>query len=163
MFMDVVLDGRLDILIGNGHLWDIMDADVQEALQNRRTGAQWQRQRWEFPVLRLKNVAYRNRGDGTFEDVSQKWRFGTEEDISHTMAAADLDGDGDLDVVVNRLRSPALILRNDASAPRVAVRLIGDAPNTQAVGAKIHLPRGRVPDVTRRVSRWRLLHLARGH
>src|SRR6185436_7412465 len=73
------------------------------------------------------------------------WRFGTEDDISHAMAAADLDGDGDLDVVVNRFGSPALVLRNDASAPRVAVRLIGDAPNTRAVGAKIRLLRGAVP------------------
>jgi hypothetical protein len=152
MFMDVDLDGRPDILIANGHLWDILDGDVQEGQQNRPTGARWQRQRWEFPPLKLKNVAFRNRGDGTFEDVSQKWRFGTEDDISHTMAAADLDGDGDLDVVVNRFRSPALVLRNDAKAPRVAVRLIGDAPNTQAVGAKITLLGGAVPIETREIS-----------
>jgi hypothetical protein len=67
------------------------------------------------------------------------------------MAAADLDGDGDLDVVVNRLGSPALVLRNDASAPRVAVRLIGDAPNTRAVGAKIRLLGGAVPTQEREV------------
>ena len=152
MFMDVDLDGRQDLLIANGHLWDVMDADVQEGLQNRLTDVRWQRQRWEFPPLRLKNVAYRHRGDGTFEDVSERWRFGTEDDISHAMATADLDGDGDLDVVVNRLRSPALVLRNDASAPRVAVRLVGDAPNTQAVGAKITLTGGAVPIETREVS-----------
>lgn len=151
MFMDADLDGYQDILIANGHLWDIMDADVQEGLQNRLTTVAWQRQRWEFPRLRLKNVAFRNRGDLTFEDVSEKWGFGTEPDISHTMAAADLDGDGDLDMVVNRLGSPALILRNNASAPRVAVRLIGDGPNTRAVGAKITLRGGAVPVQTHEV------------
>jgi hypothetical protein len=145
MLMDVDLDGRQDILIANGHLWDIMDADAEERLQNRASDAGWQRTRWEFPTLRLKNVAFRNRGDSTFEDAGERWRFGTEEDISHALAAADLDGDGDLDVVVNRLRSPALLLRNDASAPRVAVRLIGDAPNTRAVGSKIRLLGGAVP------------------
>jgi hypothetical protein len=145
MLMDVDLDGRQDILIANGHLWDLMDADVQERLQNRLTDVNWQKQRWQFPPLELKNVAYRNRGDGTFEDVSQKWRWGTEKDISHAMAAADLDGDGDLDVVVNRLRAPALVLRNDAPAPRVAIRLIGDAPNTHAIGARLTLSGGAVP------------------
>src|SRR5215211_3465968 len=145
MLLDVDLDGRQDILVANGHLWDIMDADVEERLQNRLTDVRWQRSRWEYPTLPLKNVAWRNRGDTTFEDVSERWRFGTENDISHSLAAADLDGDGDLDVVVNRLRSPALVLRNDASAARVAVRLVGVAPNTRAVGAKLRLTGGAVP------------------
>jgi hypothetical protein len=111
----------------------------------------WRRSTWEYPPLRLKNVAFRNRGDTTFEDVSDRWRFGTENDISHTLAAADLDGDGDLDVVVNRMGAPALVLRNDASAPRIAVRLIGDAPNTRAVGSKIRLLGGAVPVQQREV------------
>lgn len=145
MFMDVDLDGWQDLLIANGHLWDIMDADVQENLESRLTAVNWRRSRWEFPPLRLKNVAFRNRGDMTFEDVSDKWRFGTENDISHTLAAADLDGDGDLDIVVNRIGAPALVLRNDATAARVAVRLVGDAPNTRAVGSKIRLLGGAVP------------------
>ena len=149
---DVDLDGWQDILITNGHVWDIMDADVQEKLQNRLTGVDWRRYRWEFPPLKLKNVAYRNRGDMTFEDMSARWKFGTEEDISHTMALGDLDGDGDLDVVVNRLGSPALVMRNDAAGSRVAVRLEGDAPNTKAVGAKIRLLGGAIPEQVREVA-----------
>ncbi|MEP6990117.1 MAG: FG-GAP-like repeat-containing protein [bacterium] len=145
MFLDVDLDGWQDILITNGHPWDIMDADTQERLQHRPLGADWRRERWEYPTLPLKNVAFRNRGDMTFEDVSDRWHFGLENDISHGMAAADLDGDGDLDVVINRLGAPALVLRNDASAPRVAVRLAGTAPNTMAVGARIRLLGGAIP------------------
>ena len=151
LFMDVDLDGRPDILIANGHLWDIMDADVGESLQSRAGSFAWQRQRWQFPKLPLANVAFRNDGNLHFEDVSKQWGFGAEPDISHAMAAADLDGDGDLDVVVNRLGAPALVLRNDASAPRVAVRLVGDAPNTRAVGSKIRLLGGAVPEQEREV------------
>ena len=151
MFLDVDLDGRQDLLIANGHLWDIMDADVQEGLQNRLNSIPWQQLRWQFPKLAIKNVALRNRGDLTFEDVSAAWRFGIEDDVSHAMATADLDGDGDLDVVVNRLGAPALVMRNDASAARVAVRLVGDAPNTKAVGAKISVLGGAVPSQTREV------------
>ena len=145
MFIDVDLDGWQDILIANGHPWDLMDADTQERLQKGLARAPWQRERWEYPKLSLKNVAFRNRGDLTFEDVSARWRFGVEDDISHAMATADLDGDGDLDVVVNRLGAPAELLRNDASAKRVAVTLKGRAPNTRAVGATIRLIDGAVP------------------
>jgi hypothetical protein len=145
MFMDVDLDGWQDILVANGHLWDIMDADVQEGLQNRLTAVNYQRMRWLFPRLTLKNVAYRNRGNLTFEDAGSRWRFGTEEDISHGLASADLDGDGDLDVVINRLDAPALVLRNDATAARIAVTLRADAPNTRAVGAVVTLYHGAVP------------------
>lgn len=152
MFLDVDLDGWQDILITTGHLWDVMDSDTQERLQNRLTDVQWKRQRWEFPALPLRNVAFRNRGDLTFEDASQAWKFGVEEDVSHAIAAGDLDGDGDHDVIVNRLRAPVAVLRNDAPAPRIAVRLVGDAPNTSAVGAKIRLTGGAVPEQVREVA-----------
>ena len=152
MFLDVDLDGWQDILVANGHLWDVMDSDTQERLQNRLTDVHWQRQRWEFPVLPLRNVAFRNRGDMTFEEAGEHWRFGLDADVSHALAAGDLDGDGDQDVVVNRLRAPALLLRNDATAPRVAVRLRGDGPNTFAVGARIRLLNGAVPVQVREIA-----------
>ncbi|HYC49846.1 MAG TPA: FG-GAP-like repeat-containing protein [Gemmatimonadaceae bacterium] len=152
MLTDVDLDGWQDILITNGHLWDIMDADTHERLQNRLTDVHWQRTRWEFPPLKLKNVAFRNRGDMTFEDASERWKFGVEDDISHTLAAGDLDEDGDLDVVVSRLGAPVQLMRNDAIAPRVKVRLKGDGLNTRAVGAKVRLLNGAVPVQEREVA-----------
>lgn len=152
MFMDVDLDGRPDILVATGHPWDIMDADTQERLQNRLTGVPWQRHRWEYPELPLPNVAFRNRGDLTFEDASTAWGFAQGDDISHALAAADLDGDGALDVVVNRLGAQAVVLRGRASAPRLTVRLVGDAPNTRAVGARIRVLGGAVPVQVREVA-----------
>src|SRR5258706_10724656 len=67
------------------------------------------------------------------------------------MAMADLDGDGDLDFVVNNLGAAVGVYRNDSNAPRVAVRLQGLAPNTQGIGAKIKLLNGAVPMQTAEV------------
>jgi hypothetical protein len=152
LFSDVDLDGWEDILIGTGHPWDLMDADTQERLRNRLSDVDWRRQRWLYPPLKLPNVALRNNGDLTFSEVSIAWRFGVEDDISHGMATADLDGDGDQDVVINRLDAPALLMRNDATAPRILVRLIGDGANTRAVGATIHVLGGPVADQMREVT-----------
>jgi hypothetical protein len=145
VMLDVDLDGWQDILVANGHLWDVMDADVQEGVQNRLQTFPWQELRWKFPKLALPNVAFRNRGNLTFEDAGAKWGFAQEPDVSHGMAVADLDGDGDLDVVVNRLGAPASVLRNNAPGRRVAVRLSAAAPNTRAIGARVRLLGGATP------------------
>ncbi len=97
-----------------------------------------------FPKLELRNVAFRNRGDLTFEEVGRQWGVDAK-DISHGMALGDLDNDGDLDMVMNRFETPAAIYRNESSAPRVAVRLRGLPPNTQGIGAKIRIMGGPVP------------------
>ncbi len=152
LFLDVDLDGYEDLLIGNGHTWDLMDGDMQERGRSAVGDPDWRDLRRGYPPLAQNNVAFRNRGDRTFEDASARWRFGLEKDVSHGMATADLDGDGDQDVVVNRLNAPALILRNDAAAPRLAVRLAGMTPNTRGIGARIRVLGGAVPDQAREVT-----------
>ncbi|HEV2670829.1 MAG TPA: VCBS repeat-containing protein, partial [Gemmatimonadales bacterium] len=144
-FLDVDLDGWEDLLIGTGHVWDVMDGDAQQRLRSRIGLIDWRHMLFEFPPLPLPNVAFRNRGDLTFEDASKTWHFDIGNDISHGMALADLDGDGDLDVVINRLDQPAAVLRNDATAPRISVRLRGTAPNTGGLGSRVVVRGGAVP------------------
>ncbi len=145
VFLDVDLDGWEDILVGTGNDWDVMDGDTQVRLRGRLQALDWRRMLTEFPPLPLPNVAFRNRGDLTFADASRAWRFDLGPDISQGMALADLDGDGDLDVVINRLGTPAAVLRNDATAPRIAVRLRGERPNTAGIGGRVRVLGGAVP------------------
>jgi hypothetical protein len=149
IFLDVDLDGYEDLLVSNGNVRDGQNVDYVrriQALKRARSMSAIEQLhlRKIFPKLEAQSLAFRNLGHLRFEDVSQAWGFNTV-GIKQGTALADLDNDGDLDVVVNSLGGPALIYRNDVSAPRVAVRLKGKAPNTRGVGAKITVLGGPVP------------------
>ncbi len=149
LFMDVDLDGYEDLLVTTGYDYDFLDLDTMERIEGSVSGIRnplisGRRFLLLFPPLDLPNVVFRNNGDLTFEEVGEAWGFGVEEDVSHGMAAADLDGDGDLDVVANRLGKPAAVYRNETNRERLAVRLRGLPPNTQGIGAKVYLRGGPV-------------------
>jgi len=154
-FLDVDLDGFEDLLITTGHELQMMNGDIinqAEAMKSQKqmSAFELQRLRTLFPRYSLPNVAFRNRGDLTFEDVSALWGFNVP-DVGNALALADLDNDGDLDAVVNNLNGPAELYRNEGAAPRLAVRLKGSSPNTQGIGAKIAVTGGPVPRQTQEI------------
>lgn len=166
VFLDVDLDGYEDVLITTGHFKDVQDLDAGAVIRSvphpRPKGGgmiQYQGRLMSaheafitekvlnaryYPRLDTPIVAFQNRGQYRFTETTGEWGLNTP-GVHHGIALADLDGDGDLDVAVNNLGAPAGLYRNNSSAPRVAVRLQGRAPNTQGIGAKIKLLGGAVP------------------
>ena len=149
IFLDVDLDGYEDILITNGQFRDYQNADIARRIEATRGQKELTREDMlrllsMYPEYASPNILFRNRGDLTFEEMGTAWGFGTV-GISQGMALADIDNDGDCDVVVNNLNMAASIYRNDSPAPRIAVRLKGLAPNTRGTGAKIKISGGTLP------------------
>lgn len=148
VFLDVDLDGYEDLLVSNGVLRDFQNIDMSDRIESRMAGRKLSQSDVlqfmnNFPTLETPNVLYRNRGDWTFEEVGEAWGFATPI-VSQGMALADLDQDGDLDLIVNNLNASPGLYRNESHAPRLAVRLQDKAGNTQGVGARVTLQGGPV-------------------
>jgi hypothetical protein len=146
VFLDVDMDGYEDILVINGFTHNLNDLDRANELTNV-PGLSLQEMRARmllYPPYDSPNYAFRNRGNLTFEETGKAWRFDAPE-ISNGIALADLDNDGDQDVVINCLNAAALVYRNDCPAPRLAVRLKGKPGNIQGINALIKVYGGPVP------------------
>ncbi len=144
-FLDVDLDGYEDLLVTTGHMFNTQDLDANARIDR---GGPYPPEKIPqkllmYPPHSLPKRAFRNRGDLTFEEVGAAWGF-NQEGISHGLCLADLDNDGDLDVVVNNLNAPVGLYRNESAAPRLAVRLRGER-NTRGIGARIKVFGGPVP------------------
>ncbi|MEI6739952.1 MAG: FG-GAP-like repeat-containing protein [Gemmatimonadaceae bacterium] len=151
-FLDVDLDGYDDLLAATGHRYDVREADPYDRIRNSFPRVAWNRESAEFPPLRTHNVAYRNRGDLTFQNVSDAWGFAGEAGISHGIALGDLDGDGALDVLVTRLDAPPVLYHNTTAAPRLQVQLRGANGNSQGIGAVVTVRSGRLPVQSREMT-----------
>lgn len=148
LFMDVDLDGDEDLLVTNGFEFDVMDQDANDRFKNpkqRLSETELKRYLQLHPRWPTRNAAFRNAGSGRFEPAPSDWGFG-HEGVSFGMAQADLDGDGDLDLVVNHLNEAPGLYRNDAPGARVLIRLQGSPPNTRGIGARLVVdgPQGRL-------------------
>ena len=140
LFLDVDLDGYEDVLIANGNAHDLLDGDAtMDAMQAMRSAPRHRKPKTLsfYPPLPLPDIAFRNRGDRTFERRDE-WGFNLP-GVSQGLCRADLDNDGDWDLVLNQLQSPAAVFENLSSGSRIRVRLQGRPPNTFALGSLVEL------------------------
>ena len=145
LIADLDNDGWKDIFVTNGIPGRPNDLDYlaytsQPAVQRILYTGSLQEQlavSASMPPLSIPNYAFQNGGDLTFSDRTAQWGL-DHPGFSNGAAYGDLDGDGDLDLVVNNLNETAWIyLNNGGSGNYLAVTLRGAGQNTTGIGAKV--------------------------
>ncbi|MCX6302336.1 MAG: VCBS repeat-containing protein [Bacteroidia bacterium] len=150
LFCDVDNDGWKDLFITNGIYRRANDLDYVKFLTggNRYVPSQDNsdvpdRVLYEkMPLYPNVNYLFKNNGDLTFSNMAYEWGF-KDRSFSNGSTYADLDNDGDLDLIVNNINDNAFIFRNNSSSKSknhfLSVILKGQGLNTRGIGARVTL------------------------
>ncbi|MBF9255492.1 VCBS repeat-containing protein [Pontibacter sp. 172403-2] len=147
LFADYDNDGLKDLFVTNGYLRDYTNMDFIKYMGNfvqQNSGRMDRRSALELvnkiPSSNVTNYIFKNNGDLSFSNKGQDWGMRIPS-TSNGAAYADLDNDGDLDLIVNNINQPAFIYQNGASEQLhhhyVQLKLKGAGKNTAGTGAKV--------------------------
>jgi len=151
LWLDFDNDGLKDLFVSNGipkrlndidYINYISNEEVQSKIQSNKIGEREMNLINKFPQIKIPNRFFRNKGNASFEDISEAIPE-NKDTYSNGAVYADLDNDGDIDIVVNNIDEPALVYQNrindDKKNPAIQIVLKGPVGNNQAVGAKLYI------------------------
>ena len=140
LFADYDNDGYKDLFVSNGYKRDVMNKDYTS--KNKDKGVKnpkiFDILQAEIPVSKTYNYIYQNNGDLTFKDKSAAWGLKDAALNTNGSAYADLDNDGDLDLVLNNLNEQAVVYRNNNTKNNFITLELRDK-TTIPYGAKVSI------------------------
>ncbi len=146
LFADYDNDGWKDLFVANGFPRNIIDRDFADFRASVRNIASNEYLLALIPPILVPNFAFQNQGNLSFQDKSKDWGLDYPS-FSNGAIYADLDKDGDLDLVTNNINSPAFIFENTGNPLNteaqnkhfLRVKLLGAEKNPDAFGAKVKI------------------------
>ena len=149
LLCDFDQDGFKDLFISNGYgknvtHMDVLDMNVEETLKRRAGEPSMNIMDFlsMIPETVLSNYMYKNQGDLTYTNVGEAWGF-THPTLSNGATYADLDNDGDMDLVISNVNDYAHVYRNNAESLNgnhfLKIILEGSGMNTRGIGARVDI------------------------
>lgn len=149
LLADFDLDGYNDAYVTNGVFRDVIDQDASNQIKalirskgKRPTDKEFLKYSQMLPQEKLSNYFFKNTGDRTFTNQSTTW-VKEKRTFSNGAAYADLDNDGDLDMVVNNINEPATLLKNKAietnQGQYIQFQFKGPQNNSFGAGVRVDL------------------------
>jgi hypothetical protein len=150
LWMDFNNDGNKDLFVSNGIPKRMNDIDyinfvsgeaLQEKLKNNSLESKDLTLINQFPEIKIPNQFFLNKGSLNFNNISSNIN-NNPNSFSNGAVYADLDNDGDLDIVVNNINDPVLVYQNNTNKDSTAnnyakIELVGAKQNRLAIGAKL--------------------------
>lgn len=147
LFADFDNDGWKDLFISNGLKRDFRNNDFRKYKLKRMEEAKKSGEKiatvleeliQTSPQRKTKNYFFKNNQDFTFSKKTEEWGI-LEPSFSNGAAYADLDNDGDLDLIINNIDEHASILENHSSKNYIQFNLRGSLYNQFGIGAKVKI------------------------
>lgn len=148
LWMDFDNDGRKDLFISNGipkrmndidYVNFVSNTEVPQRINTEKAGGRDLSLISKFPEIRIPNKFFLNKGDMSFADMADRIK-GDLPGFSNGAIYADLDNDGDMDVVVNNIDAPVFIYENNrnegGARTSVSIKPVGQPGNKNAIGAR---------------------------
>jgi enediyne biosynthesis protein E4 len=146
LFADFDNDGNKDLFISSGIVKRPVDLDFIRFADKKKAQGMDATDKYDDETIAAmpdgSSHPYLFKGDGdmSFKDVSDSWGTQKLKGYSNGASYADLDNDGNLDLIINCLNAPALILKNNSPKKNfISVSFQGGGPNTMGVGCKAYL------------------------
>jgi len=150
LIFDMDNDGYKDILVTNGLYHDLTNQDFLNYFANsiiQKMALTGKKEEINFiinkmPSTPIVNYVFKNNHDLTFTNMASKWGF-DKKTYSNGAAYADLDNDGDLDIIINNVNQKTLVYENTSDKKLknnfLKIKLIGTAKNRFAIGTRVKL------------------------
>ncbi len=145
LFVDFDNDGNKDLFISSGIVKRPLDLDFIMYMANADLSSINNKEKYDELINKMpdgKSHPYLFKGDGNlhFKDISEDWGTGKMQGYYNGAAYADLNNDGNVDVVINCINAPAVILKNNAPKKNyLTINFKGDSMNRFGVGAKAYV------------------------